>query len=75
MSYIKPASGTTILGISTFIGLTAYLILSATLRHFGYSAEAAIALGAAWACVHPQVNRAIGVSPEPPNEPLPEARE
>ncbi len=68
---LRPASGTTILGVWTLV----YLAASAALRHFGYTAEAAVALAAVGVIAHPQVNRSIPVSEAPPNQTLPQARD
>ena len=72
---IPPASGTTIIGIATGIGV----VMSVVLRHFGCSAEAALAVSGAqaaiWLVCHPQVNRSVPVSEAPPNHALPEALE
>lgn len=51
---------------------------SAMLRHFGFSAEAALMLSgteaAIWLVCHPQVNRSVPVQEVPPNQALSEAR-
>ncbi len=71
MRHLPSASGTTILGVWTLV----YLAASALLRHFGYPAEAAVALAAVGVIVHPQVNRSVPVSEASPNDPLPQARD
>lgn len=68
---LPAASGTTILGIWLVCGIAA----SVTLRHFGLGEEATLALSGTVTAVgmiaHPQVNRSVPVSPDPPNDPLP----
>lgn len=72
---LPPASGTTIIGIATGVGVVSSVIL----RHFGCGAEAALAVSGAeaaiWLVCHPQVNRSVPVSEVPPNLTLPEALE
>lgn len=67
---LPPASGTTIIGLWLVAGIGA----SVTLRHFGFGDEAALALSgtvmALGMVAHPQVGRAVIVSPDPPNEPV-----
>ncbi len=62
---LPPASGTTIIGIATGLGIASSVVL----RHFGCSEEATFALSGAasavWLVCHPQVNRSVPVSPEP----------
>lgn len=71
---LPPASGTTIIGIATGVGV----ISSMVLRHFGFSAEATLIISATeaaiWLVCHPQVNRSVPVQEAPPNQALPEAR-
>ena len=70
---LPPASGTTIIGIATGVGV----VSSVVLRHFGCGTEAALAVSGAeaaiWLVCHPQVNRSVPVSEAPPNHALPEA--
>jgi len=70
---LPPASGTTIIGIATGVGVASSVVL----RHFGCGAEAALAVSGAeaaiWLVCHPQVNRSVPVSEVPPNHTLPEA--
>ena len=72
---LPPASGTTIIGIATGLGV----ISSVTLRHFGFSAEATLVISATesaiWLVCHPQINRSVPVQEAPPNQALPEAQE
>jgi len=62
---LPPASGTTIIGIATGLGIASSVVL----RHFGCGEEATFALSGAasavWLVCHPQVNRSVPVSPEP----------
>lgn len=71
---LPPASGTTIIGIATGIGV----VSSVVLRHFGFSAEATLAASgteaAIWLVCHPQINRSIPVQETPPNQVLPDAQ-
>ena len=70
---LPPASGTTIIGIATGVGVASSMVL----RHFGCGAEATLAVSGAeaaiWLVCHPQVNRSVPVSEAPPNHTLPEA--
>lgn len=72
---LPPASGTTIIGIATGVGVVSSVIL----RHLGCGAEAALAVSGAeaaiWLVCHPQVNRSVPVSEVPPNHTWPEALE
>lgn len=71
---LPPASGTTIIGIATGVGVVSSMVL----RHFGFSAEATLIISATeaaiWLVCHPQVNRSVPVQEAPPNQALPEAR-
>ena len=71
---LPPASGTTIIGIATGLGVVSSMML----RHFGFSAEAALTVSgteaAIWLVCHPQVNRSVPVREAPPNQALPEAQ-
>ena len=71
---LPPASGTTIIGIATGVGVASSVVL----RHFGFSAEATLVLSgteaAIWLVCHPQVNRSVPVREAPPNQALPEAQ-
>ena len=71
---IPSASGTTIIGIATGIGVVSSIVL----RHFGFSAEAALTVSgteaAVWLVCHPQINRSVPVQENPPNQALPEAQ-
>ena len=71
---LPPASGTTIIGIATGVGVVSSMML----RHFGFSAEAALTVSgteaAVWLVCHPQVNRSVPVLEAPPNQALPEAQ-
>ena len=71
---LPPASGTTIIGIATGVGVVSSIML----RHFGFSAEATLIVSATdaaiWLVCHPQVNRSIPVQEAPPNQTLPEAK-
>ena len=70
---IPPASGTTIIGIATGLGIASSVVL----RHFGFGVEATLAVSGAesaiWLVCHPQVNRSVPVSEASPNNPLPQA--
>jgi len=66
---LPPASGTTILGLWSLMGIGA----SVALRHYGYPVEAGAALAAVGCICHPQVNRSVPVTADPPNDPLPGA--
>ena len=72
---LPPAAGTTIIGIATGVGVVSSMVL----RHFGFSAEAALTVSgteaAIWLVCHPQVNRSVPVREAPPNHALPEAQE
>lgn len=71
---LPPASGTTIIGIATGVGV----VSSVMLRHFGFGAEATLIISATeaaiWLVCHPQINRSIPVREAPPNQSLPEAQ-
>ena len=71
---LPPASGTTIIGIATGVGV----VSSVMLRHFGFNAEATLTVSAAeaaiWLVCHPQINRSIPVQEAPPNHTLSEAQ-
>ena len=67
---LPAASGTTIIGLWLVAGIGA----SVTLRYFGFDAEATLAVSgtvtALGMIAHPQVNAAVVVSPDPPNDPV-----
>lgn len=72
---LPPASGTTIIGIATGVGVMSSMML----RHFGFSAEGTLVISATesaiWLVCHPQVNRSVPVQETPPNQALPEAQD
>lgn len=68
-SKIPTASGTTIIGIAAALGVASGIVL----RWLGYPEEAGLAVSAAWAIIHPEVNRSVPVAEMPPHAPLPAA--
>lgn len=71
---LPPASGTTIIGIATGVGVASSMIL----QHFGFNTESTLIVSATdaaiWLVCHPQVNRSVPVQEAPPNKALPEAQ-
>lgn len=57
---IPPASSTTIVGVSTLVGVASSIVL----RRLGYPEEAGVVVGAVWSIIHPQIDaRATAARP------------